>query len=230
MRQRAMKINKIIDLTYQMQEGMITFAYWHPPFLIKKVGRQEVEGRETKWISFGSHTGTHTDAPLHFIKNGKTIPDIPLTKLVGKVAIADFTKLKENEFVTKDMLKRIKITKKMIFKFGWGEYWNKKKFYRGYPFFSKEAAEYLVDKKIELLAMDSPSPDDSRIKLSKGVIGTDLDSPIHKVFLKAGVVLVEYLANLDKVKDYDGWVIVAAPLKIRSADGSPARVFIFNYL
>jgi arylformamidase len=223
-----MKIKKILDLSYEMQEGIITFAYWHPPFLIKKVGRHEVEGRETKLISFGSHSGTHLDAPLHFIKNGKTVSDIPLEKLVGEVTFANFTNLKENDCVTEKMLRKIKITKKMIFKFGWGKHWSQKKFYDGYPFFTKEAAKYLVGKKIELLGMDSPSPDDSRIKLTKEIMGTDNDSPVHKIFLRAGVVLVEYLANLDKIKDYKGWTIIATPLKIKNGDGCPTRVCIFK--
>jgi arylformamidase len=223
-----MTIKKIVDLSYEMQEGIITFAYWHPPFLIKKIGRHEVEGRETKLISFGSHSGTHLDAPLHFIKNGKTIPDIPLKKLIGEVTFVDFTNLKENESVTEKMLKNTEITKRMIFKFGWGKYWNQKKFYNGYPFFTKEAAKYLVDKKVELVAMDSPSPDDSRIKLTKEIMGTNIDSPVHKIFLKAGVVLVEYLANLDTVTDYNGWTIVATPLKIKNGDGCPVRACIFK--
>jgi len=223
-----MSIKKIIDLSYQMQPGMITFAYWHRPFTIKKIGRLQVEGRETKLISFGSHCGTHMDAPLHFIKNGKAIRDIPLAKLIGKVTLVDFTDLAENTSITAAMLKRIKITPKIIFKFGWGKHWNHQKFYQGYPFLSAEAAKYLVSKKVELLAMDSPSPDDSRIKLTPAVRGTSADSPIHKILLKAGIVLVEYVANLDAVTDYRGWTIAVLPLKIRNADGCPARVCIFK--
>ena len=219
---------KFIDLTYQMQTGMITFAYWHSPFVIKIAGRREIEGRETKQISFGSHCGTHVDAPLHFIKKGKTIPDIPLEKLIGEVTIADLSYLKENARVTEELLKKIKITEKMIFKFGWGKHWNKKKFYNGYPFFTELAAKYLIDKKVGLMAIDSPSPDDSRIKLTKENLGTAIDSPIHKIFLRAGVVLVEYVANLNKLTDYKGWTIAAIPLKIKDADGCPARVFLFK--
>jgi len=222
------EINKIIDLSYEMKKGMITFAYWHRPFSIKIIGKYEVVGRETKLISFGSHCGTHLDAPLHFFKNGKSIPDIPLKKLIGEISIVDYSDIKENECVTKEMLMSIKVTKKMIFRFGWGKHWNKKKFYKGYPFFTKEAANYLVSKKVELIGMDSPSPDDSRIKLTRETRGTSIDSPVHKIFLKAGVVLVEYIANLDSITDLKGWTIVATPLKIVNGDGCPIRVCIFK--
>jgi arylformamidase len=217
-------MNEIIDLTYHIEEGMTTFnAPWHPLVLIQQLGRHEFEGRETRKICLGTHTGTHVDAPLHFIKGGKSIDEIPLDKLVGKVTIVDFSYLKENEPVTKEMLSEVNITKRMLFKFGWGKYWNTKKYYMGYPFFTKEAANYLVSKNVELVAMDTPSPDDSRIKL-----GGKEDSPVHKIFLRNGVILVEYVANLEKINDYEGWNIIVMPLKIRDADGSPTRVCIYK--
>jgi len=223
------KMNEIIDLTYDLEEGMITFnAPWHPPFSITQLGRHDFEGRETRKVTFGTHTGTHTDSPLHFIKRGKSIEKIPLDKLIGEVTIVDFSQLGDNEAVTKKMLSDITITKRMLFKFGWGKCWNTKKFYQDYPFFSKEAAEYLVSLNVELIAMDTPSPDDSRIKLSGDVLGSDKDSPIHKIFLSNEVILVEYVANLDKVNDYTGWNIIVLPLRIKGADGSPARICIYK--
>lgn len=203
---------------------MLTFnAPWHPLVSIKQLGRIAVEGRESRKISFGTHTGTHVDAPLHFIKNGKSIEKIPLQKLLGEITIIDYSHLKKNDNVTKEMLNKIKITKKMLFKFGWGKYWGTKKFYVDYPHFTTDAAEYLVSKKVQLIGYDIPSPDNSRTKL-----GSVEDSKIHKILLKNDVILVEYLANLDNVKEYDGWNIVVMPLRIVGADGSPARVLIFK--
>ena len=121
------------------------------------------------------------------------------------------------------MLQDKPISTKILFKFGWGKNWGSEKFYVGYPFFTKEAAEFLVSSNVELIAYDSPSPDDSRTKL-----GSDEDSLIHKIFLTNDIILVEYLANLDQVKDLQGWSISVNPLKIKSADGSPARVFLFK--
>jgi len=121
------------------------------------------------------------------------------------------------------MLEKIKIPKKMVFNFGWSRFFGDKKFYDNYPYFTKDAAKFLISKKIELLGYDTPSPDNSRDKL-----GSKEDSPIHKIFLKNDVVLVEYLANLDKLTNYNGWNIAVSPLRIKGADGSPARVFIFR--
>lgn len=217
-------MDKIIDLTYYIEEGMLTFdAHWHPKVSIKQLGRIGIEGRETKEVTFGTHTGTHMDAPLHFVEGGVSIAEIPLDKLIGEVTITDFSYLSENEPVNEEMLRQVDITRRMLFKFGWGKHWGTKKYYAGYPFFTVQAAEYLISKGVELVAMDTPSPDDSRIKL-----GTSEDSQIHKIFLKHGIILVEYVANLEKIDDYEGWSIIVMPLKIKDADGAPARVCIYK--
>ena len=220
---------KIIDLTYEIKEGMTTFSsHWHPLVSVNKVGRLNFEGRCTSKISLGSHTGTHIDAPAHFIENGETVENLSLSKLFGKVSIIDFSYLKENEIVTRKMLECFSLCRKVLFNFGWGRFWNTNKFYKAYPFFSKDAAEYLVELKLDLIGMDTPSPDDSRIVLSGDILGSTLDSPIHKIFLKSNIVLLEYVANLDQISNYEGWNIVALPLKVSGADGSPARAFIYK--
>ena len=76
--------------------------------------------------------------------------------------------------------------------------------------------------------LDTPSPDDSRIKLIKENLGSDIDSPIHKLFLKNNIILLEYLANVDKIDAHSNWKIAALPLNIKGADGSPARVCVFK--
>ncbi len=220
---------EIIDLTYTIKEGMTTFSsHWHPIVEITQIGRHGFEGRETRKLVLGTHTGTHMDAPRHFVNDGKTINDITLQQLVGPVDILDFTFLKENEFVSKDMLKG-KITKdKIIFKFGWGKYWGTSKFYNDYPFISEEAAKYIIEKDVKLVGLDTASPDDGRIKLEKNILGTSKDSPVHKIFLGNEVILVEYLANLEKVDTFDDWNIIVMPLKIENGDGAPVRACIYK--
>lgn len=96
------------------------------------------------------------------------------------------------------------------------------KFYDKYPFFTKEAAEYMVSQGVELVGHDTPSPDASYITSGEE------DSPVHKIFLKNNVILVEYIANMETIPDYDNWKIVVSPLRLKGADGSPARVFIYK--
>lgn len=218
-------MKEIIDLTYNIEEGMLTFnAPWHPHVSIKQLGRIGLEGRETREITFGTHTGTHMDAPLHFIKNGGSIEKIELSNLIGDVSIVDFSTVTYENPVTKEMLEQIKISERMIFKFGWGIHWGDSQFYADWPYFTKEAARYLVDNGMKVMGLDTPSPDDCKNKL-----GTDEDSPIHKILLGQNIVLVEYLANLDLVDaSFTDWNLIALPMNLKGADGAPARVCIYR--
>ncbi|MDP6560837.1 MAG: cyclase family protein, partial [Candidatus Binatia bacterium] len=75
---------EIIDLTFPIHEGMQTFpVHWHPVVEITQLGRLDVEARETRKMVLGTHTGTHMDAPRHFIEGGKTIDEVTLDILVG---------------------------------------------------------------------------------------------------------------------------------------------------
>lgn len=220
---------QIIDLTYPLHEGMTSFnAPWHPPFEMHQLARIGHEGRETRKIVFGSHTGTHLDAPLHFVPGGGTVDALDLNVLVGPVSILDFSHLPENTAVTPEMIPAHKVSTRMIFRFGWSRYWGTKKFYTDYPFFPAATAHFLVERGVKLVGMDSPSPDDARITCTYAELGSDKDSPAHKVFLPARVILVEYLTNLDQVTDPDGWTLAALPLKLKGCDGAPSRVILFR--
>ena len=83
---------KITDLSLTLEEGMMTFpTHWHPVVEITILGRHGVEGRETRKLVLGTHVGTHADAPLHFIPQGKGIDQVPLDVLVGPARVLNFT-------------------------------------------------------------------------------------------------------------------------------------------
>lgn len=217
-------MKNIIDLTHCIEEEMtICPLPWHAPVSITQVGHHEIEGRATQKISMGSHTGTHTDAPLHFINGGACIEDLSLDVLIGEVSIFNFSHLKEYDAVTEKMLAGRRVSQRVIFNFGWFRRWKTDKFYTGYPYFSESAVQYLIKNKIKLIGMDTPSPDDSRTKIG----GID-DSKMHKLFLSNNVVLVEYLANLDKIDEKYDWNIIVMPLKIKYGDGAPSRVCVYR--
>jgi arylformamidase len=214
-----------IDLTHLIKNEMPCFkAEWHCKTSMQQMGSISNVGRNTTKLLFGSHCGTHIDAPAHFIKDGRTIDQIGLDELVGPVSIFDFSHLHNNEEITVKMLENLTITPKIIFYFNWAKYFHdQKSFYSNYPFISDEACDFLIEKKVRLIGMDTPSPDDSRIKL-----GSENDSKIHKKLLSANIILIEYLNNLDKLNDYSNWIISAMPLKLENCDGSPARVCLFK--
>jgi arylformamidase len=212
---------KIIDLSLPIEEGMMTFpTHWHPVVEITILGRHGVEGRETRKLVLGTHIGTHADAPRHFIPNGRTIDEVPLDILIGPATIADFTGCPPLHEIDAAQLKQKlndKAPQRLILRTGWSQYFGNMKFYNEYPFLSENAAQWLVDQGVRLIAMDTPSPDNPAHSR-----GTPKDSPNHKVLLGTGVVLVEYLTNLNAITAPEVELIVM-PLKLKGCDGSPVR-------
>jgi arylformamidase len=214
---------KIIDLTHPLENGMIKFnAPWHLNTEISELGKISEVGRNTKKVVMSSHAGTHMDAPLHFVENGLSIDKIDLNTSVGDVIIIDFSNLVDNTPITKGMIEKFEVGHRTIFKFGWSEKWNTKEFYNNYPYFTTEAANWLVQKGVRFIGLDTPSPDDSRT-----IVHSQDDSIIHKIFLENGVILAEYL-NMTNVHEYTGWKIIALPMKILGSDGAPARIILYK--
>jgi arylformamidase len=211
---------KIVDLTRSIDERMTTFhTDVHCDVRINQLGSIAKHGRETREVTVGTHTGTHLDAPLHFINGGRTVENLSLDVLFGPVELV------ENEPVTVSMLEDETLGKRTIFQFGWEDrFGDPDAFYNDYPYLTISAAEYLVDEGVDMLGFDTPSPDAS----SRPLDGGEEDSPIHKVFLRNNIILVEYLINLDEADFESDWNVAALPLKIAGADGAPARVVVWK--
>ena len=200
---------------------MMTFpTHWHPVVEITILGRHGVEGRETRKLVLGTHVGTHADAPLHFIPKGKGIDQVPLDVLVGPARVLNFTPCKALQEIDVAHLQEklgAKVPSRIVLRTDWSEHFGTMPFYTQYPFLTENAAKWLVDNGVRLIAMDTPSPDNPAHSR-----GTGKDSPNHKVLLGAGVVLVEYVCNLKSVTSQEVELVVL-PLKLKDCDGSPVR-------
>src|SRR5689334_1081246 len=81
-----------IDLTFPIHEGMTTFpVHWHPIVEITQLERHGIENRETRKLVLGTHTGTHCDAPLHFVPGGQSVDSFALDTLIGPAFVADLS-------------------------------------------------------------------------------------------------------------------------------------------
>lgn len=217
---------RIVDLTFPLHQGMPKFfAYWHPYVQIKKMGKHNSEGRQTTKIILGSHSGTHMDAPLHFIPRGRSIDKIRLELCIGPAVLVNLSGIKKREVGIKDLrrkLRGLKRIERLIVRFDWSKNWGKDRYFKKYPYFSEGACRWMVKKGIKLIGVDTPSPDDPRYNRKSGH-----DSPNHKYLLKNGVVMVEYLCNLNKLKGRRIFFI-SLPLKISGADGAPTRALAYE--
>lgn len=212
---------QILDLTLTIDnECMTCNAPWHEKVEISRLGFLEQVGRNTSKFRLGSHTATHMDAPMHFYEGMPGIEEVDLSKCIGPVTCVDLTHIKAGGVVQLKDIEHVNVTERMLFAFGWYQHWKSDNYYKGFPYFSEEAINWLVKKGMCFMAMDTPSPDDG------SAIQKLDDSPMHKILLKKGIIIVEYLNRTDLIdytKEYD---IIALPLKIKGADGSPARVVL----
>ena len=212
---------KIIDLTLTVSDEIPTFPGSPQPSFIPWENVKE-DGYNLELLFLSTHTGTHMDAPYHFLEKGAKIHEISLKKLVSEAVLIK-SKKKGGESITKiDIQKfekkhgKIASFSSVIFYTGWQRNLQKKYYFTKNPGLSVSAAKYLASKKINLVGIDSPSID----------LGTDSKFSVHQIFAKKGILIVENLASLEKIKS-SKFHLVVLPLKLKNATGSPVRAIAF---
>lgn len=208
---------KPIDLTLTISTFIPTFPDSPKPQFILWSKLKE-DGYNLELLFLSSHTGTHLDAPYHFVKNGIKIHEIPLKRLLGNGILIKIKKGK-NQSVTKNDLisferKNGNIPKysSIFFYTDWQKNLNSNYYFINNPGLSESAAAYLVSKKINLVGIDSPSID----------LGQDKNFKVHKILAKNNILIVENLSNLNKISSKQ-FNFVILPLKLKDATGSPVR-------
>ena len=208
---------KPIDLTLTISESIPSFPGSPKPQFISWSNLKE-DGYNLELLFLSSHTGTHLDAPYHFVKNGLKINQIPLDRLIGKAILIKIKKTKNNAITKSDIIlferKNGKIpNKSSIFFFtGWQKNLQKKNYFTENPGLDISAAKYIASKKTNLVGIDSPSID----------LGNDELFNVHHIFSKNNILIVENLTNLKKIssKEFNFTIL---PLKLKDATGSPVR-------
>ena len=212
---------KIIDLTLTVSDKIPTFPGSPQPNFIPWENIKE-DGYNLEVLFLSSHTGTHMDAPHHFLEKGAKIHEISLKKLVSEAALIQCRKNGGQSITKTDIQKfeknhrKIENFSSVIFYTDWQKNLQKKYYFTKNPGLSVSAAKYLTSKKISLVGIDSPSID----------LGKDPKFSVHKIFAKKGVLIVENLANLDKIKS-SKFHLVVLPLKLKNATGTPVRAIAF---
>jgi len=212
---------KIVDLTLTVSDKIPTFPGSPQPSFIPWENVKE-DGYNLELLFLSTHTGTHMDAPYHFLEKGAKIHEISLKKLVSEAVLIK-SKKKGGESITKiDIQKfekkhgKIVNFSSVIFYTGWQRNLQKKYYFTKNPGLSVSAAKYLASKKINLVGIDSPSID----------LGKDSKFSVHQIFAKKGMLIVENLASLEKIKS-SKFHLVVLPLKLKNATGSPVRAIAF---
>jgi kynurenine formamidase len=208
--------HKIIDLTYAVSDSMLVYPNTERPSFSWK-GRVNSEGYNLTRMTMIVHTGTHVDSPLHFKAGGAPIDEVSLDRFYGETRVF---RLKDGhlgkEFEAGDMEPSIDILENdeiFVIETGIGKFAETEKYNQLYPWPSIALLKMLISKKIRCYMTDATSVDP---------FGS-ADSPSHKELFKAGIPIVENLANLEKLPDNSRPVISALPLRLVGREGSPCR-------
>jgi arylformamidase len=198
---------RIYDITRPLAPGCIVYpGDIVPGFIQEDHGNYLVTS-----IRMSSHSGTHIDAPSHYLPQGAGVDEIPLSHLMGWCTVADLTSVK-GELSRSDLEGKTRGARKILLKTSFSE---QSEFNEDYPSLGEEAAEFLVEKEIQCVGTDAPS-----------IEKFNCSGSVHRSLLSAGTVIIEML-DLWRVPDGEYWMI-ALPLRLRGLDGSPCRALLFE--
>lgn len=164
-------------------------------------------------LSFGSHAGTHIDAPAHLIKDGATVDAIPLATLIGTCRVIDLRD--RTQPISSDDLKASNLagTRRLLLRTRNSELWQQNNFDKNYLGLTPAAADYLVDLGIQLVGIDYLS-----------IEPFNSEGEGHRILLQAGTVILEGL-DLSDVEP-GNFELICLPLKLSGIDGAPCRAVL----
>lgn len=157
-------------------------------------------------LSLGSHTGTHIDAPMHMLDQGKSLEEISLQTFFGEGLCVDVSKNYSLDTVKAEKI----LPDTVIFLYtGWDKKLGTPAYYEKFPPIPEDVCKYFVEQQVKMVGTDSPSAD-------------DIPFTSHKILLQNNIPIIESLIHLDKLLGKK-FSVTALPLRV-ALDGSPVRV------
>ena len=206
----------IYDITLTITPG---FPAWpgDPEVHLERISKME-EGANcnVSSLSLSVHTGTHIDAPYHFVADGATVESLPLDVLVGTAQVVQIPDT--CDLITAEVLKQAGIapnTQRLLLRTRNSHYWadNVMSFKTHFVAIDPDGANYLVESGIKLVGIDYLS-----------IAPFRRSRPTHTILLSAGIIPVEGLNLWDIPAGF--YQLYCLPLKLGGADGAPTRVIL----
>lgn len=214
----------LVDLTHPLHPNIPVWP-GHPHFCQEVMSSLE-RGQASCWnaLSLGEHTGTHFDAPLHFIPKGRAISEVQVGQFFGRAVIIDAQGMDPSGVIDPERILiweaehgLIAPNDAVLFHFGWDRLWTEhpRQFLADWPGLSGAASELLVKRQVRVVGSDC---------LSIDRFGS-ADFPAHHALLGAGILIGENFANLGRLPPI--CYLAALPLPIVNGSGAPARAVAF---
>lgn len=223
---------QVIDLSHTIRDGMQIYP-GDPVPSIRRGLTHESDYCHVDVLNLGSHTGTHIDAPFHFLAGGRRIDALPVGRFMGHGVLIDATGLAERAVIGPDALEPYLPVLQQgdfaILKTGWDRFFGKPKYLR-HPFLGAECALLLADAGVTLVGTDALNIDPSYPP--DGAAGDEPSPdghgyPAHDILLGREILIVENLCHLDRIDRVRG-LYAFLPLKLKDGDGSPIRAVHFS--
>jgi len=216
---------RIVDLSHTLEPNMPAWPT-HPRYAHNLVESYALGDLACHYqLVLGEHTGTHMDAPLHFIQSGTAhygIDQVSLESVAGRAATIVSVELGENGLLRREHVQAwesehgaIESGDIVLIRFGWDDLWATRPagapFLSNWPGVGKDAAEYFVQKQVKAIGCDTLAID----------AFDSTDFPAHYTLLSHEVLIIENLNNLDHLPPFS--YFMGFPLKIQDGSGSPIR-------
>jgi len=215
---------EITDLTLKMEDGFRTLGHLPRTIVLEhsdySVSRYRFlppcEGNMTKTLIVSDHAGTHVDAPIHFVKGGADVSELPLERFIGEGLLLDVSSRPPETPVSPAHIEEAlgdgaNARGKVLLVRCSREEWGQGAFFRTIGL-SGEAARLLLSLEPKCVGVDLPIVDDVE----------DRRFPAHMALLGGGVPVVESLVNLGLLGG-EPFTFIALPLRVKGLTGSPLR-------
>ena len=207
---------KLYDISVPITRGMTVYE-GDPPVQIRPAAQME-KGAPLNLtrVNLGSHTGTHIDAPYHFLQDGAKVDQLPLDTFYGPALVRQF---RSHTAVTCPDLEEAHIpggTERLLLKTRNSHLWEREGFQRDFVYLDTEGAQWLVQRGIKLVGIDY---------LSIEAFGSR-DFATHHTLLEAGVIILEGV-DLRAVPP-GHYTLACFPLRLAGSDGAPARAILID--
>ena len=211
---------RLVDLSHPVDDATPVYP-GDPVVRLAPAATLARDGYNVLHLHLGSHSGTHVDAPYHFVDDGARIDQLPLELFFGPAVVVDLRGTAPRGEIGWERLApyapQLGPGRLVVLHTGWSAHWGTAH-YAAHPFLAADAARRLVDAGVRTVGIDAFSIDETVVD-GRPVAGF----PAHEAVLGAGGVLVENLTGLDALDGAPDPVLSVLPLRLSGADGAPVR-------
>ena len=212
---------KLIDLSHEVEHGMITYQGLPAPIICDFLSREEsrkhyAEGTEFSIgkIEMVANTGTYVDSPFHRFADGIDLSELPLESLADLEGIVVHVQEVERAISAKAFHGRNVKDKAVLIHTNWVRHWRTDQYFEGHPFLTRDAAEFLAVSGAAFVGIDTYNIDDT----------TDGTRPAHTILLGNRIPICEHMCGLENLPE-NGFRFHAAPVKVKAFGTFSVRAY-----